>query len=312
MIEGKMDIRFEMGNRQVGTGDFDLFDRLTGSLRQRTQEYQSAAWLIRDGITFARSIDDFLDMHRDNPFVVQYGKVAIVKSVLEAEQRSISNFKDANGIPTFSPARFVGTWYTKLMQMLGPGVAAGNVESIFDKVSFVVFNYDRCIEFFFHNALQKVYGIPEQRASEILARLTIIHPYGVIDRRVPFGSTRANYVELANGIKTYTEQISDPKIKENISEEVAKATNIIFIGFAFHDQNMFLLEPPKQLPASKRIYGTAFGMSDSDVKLSSLQIDGWFTGGHAQHHREGMIQLENTLKSAALFDYYAKSFTARR
>ncbi len=312
IIERRTDVRFEMANRPIGNGDFDLFDRLTGSMRQHVLEYQNAAWLIRDGIPFARSIDDFMDMHRDNPFVVQYGKVAIVKSALEAEQQSISNFKDVNGIPTFSPARFVGTWYTKLMQMLGPGIARGNVGSIFDNVSFVVFNYDRCIEFFFENALQKVYGIGKQQAEDTLARLSIIHPYGVIDRSIPFGSTRANYIALADGIKTYTEQISDPKIKDAISEEIEAASHIIFLGFAYHDQNMFLLEPPNQLPASKYIFGTAFAMSDSDVEVSSLQIDGWFSGGHAQHYRQGMVRLENKLKSAGLFDHYAKSFTARR
>jgi hypothetical protein len=312
LIEKKMDVRFERFNQPVGTGDFDLFNRLTNSMRQEVTEYQNAAWLIRDGIALARSIDDFLDMHRDNPFVVQYGKVAIVKSVLEAEHQSISGHKDINGIPTYSNARFAGTWYTKLIQMLGPGIPRGNVGSIFDKISFVVFNYDRCVEFFLQNALQKLYGIEEAQAEKTLARLTIIHPYGLIDRSIPFGSTRANYVELAEDIKTYTEQINDPQIKKDIQKEIEQADSIVFLGFAYHDQNMALLEPPTQLPASKRIFGTAFGMSDSDVEASSRQIDGWFTGGHAEHHRHGMIQIENKLKSAALFDHYAKSFTARR
>jgi hypothetical protein len=312
VIERKMDVRFEMANRPVGSGDFDLFNRLTNSMRQEVHEYQDAAWLIRDGIALARSIDDFLDMHRDDPFVVQYGKVAIVKSVLEAEHQSISDYQDANGIPTYSNDRFAGTWYTKLMQMLAPGIPRGNVGSIFDNISFVVFNYDRCVEFFLQNALQNLYGITEAEATKTLARLTIIHPYGLIDRSIPFGSTRANYVELADGIKTYTEQITDPQIKKNIQKEIEQADSIVFLGFAYHDQNMLLLQPPKQLPSSKQLFGTAFGMSDSDVEITSRQIDGWFTGGHAEHHRQNMIQIENKLKCAGLFDHYAKSFTARR
>jgi hypothetical protein len=312
MIERKMDIRFEMVNRPIGEGDFDLFTRLTNLYRQNSQEYQNAAWLIRDGIAFARSIDDFLDMHRDNLFVIQYGKAAIVKSILEAENRSLADYKDANGRPTFAAARFVGTWFVKLMQMLGPGIARGNVGSIFDNVSFIVFNYDRCLEFFLENALQKLYGIKENEAADIVGSLEIIHPYGLIDRAIPFGNTRGDYVVLANGIKTYTEQITDPKIKDLISERIKQADSLVFLGFAYHDQNMLLLEPAKQLPASKTIFGTAYGMSDSDVKISSRQIDSWFSGGHAQHHRDGMIQLENKQKCADLFDYYAKSFTAQR
>jgi hypothetical protein len=134
----------------------------------------------------------------------------------------------------------------------------------------------------------------------------------VIDKNVRYGSRQANYAALADGIKTYTEQIGDSKIVDAISEKVEQAQTIVFLGFAYHDQNMLLLQPPKQLPASKNIFGTAYGMSDSDVKITSLQIDGWFSGGHVQYAREGMIQLENKQKCAALFDYYAKSFTARR
>lgn len=74
---------------------------------------------------------------------------------------------------------------------------------------------------------------------------------------------------------------------------------------------MLLLRPPKQLPSSKRLYGTAFGMSDSDVDVISRQIDAWFGGRHAEQYREGTVNIENKLKCASLFDHYAKSLTAR-
>jgi hypothetical protein len=37
----------------------------------------------------------------------------------------------------------------------------------------------------------------------------------------------------------------------------------VFLGFAYHDPNMVLLKPPEELFATKRIFGTAFGMSES-------------------------------------------------
>ena len=45
----------------------------------------------------------------------------------------------------------VDTWLVKFMYMLGRGVPKENVREIFDNVSFIVFNYDRCVEFFLRN-----------------------------------------------------------------------------------------------------------------------------------------------------------------
>lgn len=90
---------------------------------------------------------------------------------------------------------------------------------------------------------------------------------------------------------------------------IHKADHIVFLGFAYHDQNMLLLEPPKKVETSKRIFGTAFGMSESDVNVTSYQIAPWFTKGNVLGYRETMIKIENKLKSAELFDHYAKSLT---
>jgi hypothetical protein len=249
-------------------------------------------------------------MHRANSFVVSYGKVAIVKSVLEAENHSIKDFLDVNGLPAFSPAQFAGTWYTKLMQILGPGIPKENVKNIFDQVSFIVFNYDRCLEFFLLNALQRLYGIREAEATDICGTLNIVHPYGVIDTSVPYGSTQANCVALADGIKTYTEQIDDKKTTQAIVEKVEQAETIVFLGFAYHDQNMKLLEPINKFQGRKPIYGTAFGMSDSDVGVVVNQIEDWISRqGPALFEPPKTTRIENKLKCAELFDYYAKSFT---
>ena len=84
IIKNKMDIRFEGMNSHIGHGDIDLYVHLTGQLRNDVNEFQQAAWLIRDGIGLAQSIDDFLDLHRTNDYVNVYGKAAIVKCILDA------------------------------------------------------------------------------------------------------------------------------------------------------------------------------------------------------------------------------------
>src|SRR5262249_36707437 len=152
-IGAKMDIRFEQFNKPIGTGDLDLFMHVTSRIQNNAQEYQEAAWLIRDGIALAQSIDDFIDLHRTTPYLVQYGKAAIVKSILEAEHQSRLYFKTPAGPEIFSPEGIADTWFVKFMHLLGRGIPKQDAREIFDHVSFIVFNYDRCVEHFLFHAL---------------------------------------------------------------------------------------------------------------------------------------------------------------
>jgi hypothetical protein len=312
-IGKKMDIRFEHEFTPIGDGDYGLYSHIVHSLPQERQQYQQASWRIRDGIAFAQSIDDFLDQHRNDQYVNLYGKAAIVQAVVEAERNSRLFFNRHQGDETFDPGKLADTWFVKFFYMLSRGIPTDNVREIFSQVAFVVFNYDRCVEHFLINALQRSYSISFDSAVAIVDELHIVHPYGVVGdlSKVPFGATRINCVALTKGIKTYTEQIADADIKTELDEMIFQAEHIVFLGFAYHDQNMALLAPPKVLPASKRVFGTAYGMSNSDVDVVGHQIDAWVTGHDARAYRSGMIRLENKLKCAGLFDDYAKSLTGR-
>jgi hypothetical protein len=306
-IGKKMDIRFEFNNKHVGQGDIDLFYQLTHQMQRYSQEYQAAGWRIRDGIVLAQSIDDFLDQHRNDPLINHYGKAAVVKSILEAERQSKLYCAD---LQTFRPDNFTDSWFVKFMQMLSRGVAKENVCDIFGRVSFIVFNYDRCLEHFLLNALQKAYGITLDEAKATLSGLRIFHPYGAIDQTIPFGAGRSDYVKLAEGIKTYTEQIGDADVVAQMAADVRQAECIVFLGFAYHSQNMRLLRPNNPLPRLP-VFGTARGMSDADVEVVDIQIEGWLAGDKLvpKASRYPRIKLENGLTCAALFDYYAKSLT---
>jgi hypothetical protein len=308
---GKMtDVRYEMGHKPIGVGDLSLFQQLTNNHNQDVQNFQNAGWLIRDGIALSRSIDDFLDLHRTNQHAVLYGKATIVKAILEAERGSALYFRDKHGEGEFDPTKLTHVWLAKLVQILSPGIPRENIKTIFDQISFVVFNYDRCIEFFLQNALQKLYGIDESDVSEILRTLNIVHPYGVIPSNVGFGSVQANCVKLIPSIKTYSEQIEDAKVQAILREKFEEADHIVFLGFAYHDQNMKLLKPEQAIPASKKLFGTAYGMSGSDVQVVSHELDSWFAGHNRTAYRNSMVQIENKLTCAGLFDEYAKSLTA--
>lgn len=103
-IKSKMDIRFEGFNENIGAGDLELFLQLTNHFQKSVNEYQEAAWLLRDGLGLAQPIDDFLDNHRQNAMVNHYGKAAIVKTILQAENGSSLYFNPFNR-ENFSPDR---------------------------------------------------------------------------------------------------------------------------------------------------------------------------------------------------------------
>ena len=110
--------------------------------------------------------------------------------------------------------------------------------------------------------------------------VTIIHPYGSIGsiERVPFGVSEhnpTNYVSLASEIKTYTEQVEDKTALVQMQNCVDSAECIVFLGFAYHEQNMDLLRPDKPL-ARKEIYGIAFGMSEADKLAVINELNGSF------------------------------------
>ncbi len=193
-IGAKMDIRFEHGFNQIGTGDYELYAHITRSLPQERNHFQQAAWRIRDGISFAQSIDDFLDQYRTDQYVNLYGKAAIVQAVVEAERNSRLYFNRYEGVETFDAEKLTNTWFTKFMYMLCRGIPREDVTKVFDKVAFVVFNYDRCIEHFLINALYRAYSIRIEDAAAIVDALHILHPYGSVGdlSKVPFGHNRVN------------------------------------------------------------------------------------------------------------------------
>jgi hypothetical protein len=301
-IARKCDIRFDRGFEPVGSGDFALFDQF-----QRGREYQDAAWLIRDGVQLSSSIDDFLDMHRDNHSVKLFGNATIVKSILEAEQKSTLYFNRAKDEQTINITKNEATF-----KLLARGQPLANVEHIFDNVRFIVFNYDRCLEHFLVHALRNQYGIDESTAHEICSHAHIVHPYGSVgplpipgSLGVSFGASSSNCLKLASGIRTYTEQITDANELSAIRDEVLWAECIVFLGFAYHDQNMRLLTPNQKLEVMP-VYGTAFGMSDDNTAVVTHQIAQMMKGGAGPAYGS-VVKIKNSLKSAALLDDFAKS-----
>jgi len=176
---------------------------------------------IRNGVRLANSIDDYLDRHSANQNIQRVGRAAIVKTILDAEKQSLLNYIDRSGRRKMNLDQIENTWFVKFFRMLGAEVNVSNARQIFDNVAFIVFNYDRCLEFFLLNALQLVYQMSVNEAESILADCHIIHPYGVVAPLstggvgVPFGGSGDfdfDYVGPSAGIKIFTEQMAAGEI----------------------------------------------------------------------------------------------------
>jgi hypothetical protein len=224
----------------------------------------------------AASIDNFVDAHSTNQRIVICGKLGIAQAILEAERNSIFIHTDQGGQQheNFDHAKIAGTWYGRFFQLLAESVRNEDVTTLFDKVSFISFNYDRCIEHYLYRAVQNYYSIPD--VSTLMSKLKVYHPYGVVGplpwqsspKNVSFGGLllNANLLDIATQIRTFSERVegNDPTLVE-IRREVQEAEQIVFLGFAFHELNMKLLTPDTSGRA-RRVFGTAKGISDTDVR----------------------------------------------
>lgn len=287
-IARRSQLYFEDGYKQT-RGDRQITDALrahvnlnAGQSRGDINPYLHAAWHIARAMPLAPSIDHFINSHQGNERIELCGKLAIVSSILEAEKGSHLYFDPAPPDANINFENIPENWYSGLMQMLVNGRHVSKIEDFFENTSFIVFNYDRCIEHFFYNALQNYYGIDPDTAAQLVNDLTIIHPYGVVGKlQWQDGEDRASYggrinaqtlLNISQNIRTFTEQFHDKTEMATIKNLVDSSEVIVFLGFAFHEQNMKLIWPSKN-NAIEKVFATTFGISSSDCKVVKEQIN---------------------------------------
>lgn len=265
---------------------------------------------ISSAMPLAPSIDTFIDNHKGNEIIETCGKLAIVKSIIAAERRS-HLFNSEN---IFRPNRFENTWVNRFFKILVTGAQSSDPSGIFNNVSFVVFNYDRCVEHSLFESLKTYFGIDNNSATSLVKNVKILHPYGVIGELpwespngIAFGGTDGYepILEMSSEIKTFSEQIEDTRHLNEIRNEIYEAETLVFLGFAFHPQNMALLSPGKQSRAG-RAFATAVGMSDTDRAIVRRDIARMLNKPEISN----MIEVRNDRTCTQLFDEYFRSLSA--
>jgi hypothetical protein len=251
---------------------------------EELNSYIHEGWHINKALPLAISIDNFIDAHRGNEKIALCGKLAIVRSILEAEKNSSLFFKHTENEGNIDFTQLEGAWYLPFFQLLTENCRVEDLKERLTNITLIIFNYDRCIEHFLLNTLRSYYKISMQDAAEIVKCINIYHPYGsvgslpVLDyntNTTDFGSTPTPklLLQLASDIKTFTEG-TNPESSEilEIKRHMGEAERLVYIGFAFHKLNMQLITPDNVTSVPK-CFSTTLGISDKDKYVIADQIN---------------------------------------
>ncbi|UPA25357.1 SIR2 family protein [Shinella oryzae] len=261
--------RFQFQGTRASDGNEKIIRTVYGRYNLDSYQHKKAFEALDDihrGVETAGSIDEYINRYSDNSLIAEMGKLQIAYAILLAESQS------AMMLPGVEPMNWhplEGTWIAPFTRALFDGVRAKDVEEIGSNITIICFNYDRCIEHYLEHAIQRAYrDVDHVMAREIVNRMNIIHPYGSLGPLddLPFGSPveTTNLYDVVENLITWSETIDDHLLIDSIREAVGEAKTLIFLGFAFANQNMKLLDAQvtEAKPYYTRVYATGKGLTD--------------------------------------------------
>jgi len=270
--------------------------------------YTAAPKLV-DALQTSLSIDDCIYTHSDDRGVEILGKYCIAKTILSSERNSCLTPTPRNNSPhDFALKKWFDqdknehrtlsawdSWLSILFQNLTAQCKRDQIAERLSKVSFVVFNYDRCIEHALeHFVFWKIGRNDMDEARQIVAGMSIVHAYEWVaplhgGGAAEFGADPNEnvLVQYAQNIRTFTDDPTD-KVTKAVHDELHRAKSIVFLGFSFLDLNMQMLADPRTEKRSPQTcYGTSLGLSKADTAAASDDIVSWVA-----HSSQASILLE--------------------
>lgn len=280
-IAHKLDIRFN--SHDLLSGDRQVVEALRVLARrdglQSINPYLLSARSIAAAMPQAISIDNFLHTHADEADLVLLGKIAIASSILDAERASTIYLKPEDRSFDFTKTKNV--WHNTFCKILTENVQRSSIHDLFENVSFITFNYDRCIEHYLSHWLSNYMRISLEEAEFAMSTLTIFHPYGQVGRlpwqqspdvKVRFGGevNASDLVAVSEQIRTFTERVESGSVAP-MRERIAAADIVVYLGFSYGRMNLDLLEIDTMGPG-KRVVGTAFNISEPNKLAIKNQL----------------------------------------
>ncbi len=244
----------------------------------RYRFFLKGARKIIKAMALASSIDDYLHKHQEDLAIQTCGKLAIVEQILESERGS----ELYKAIPRRSFSHLKEVWLTPFFQQLTANCQKSHLKSRLSRIAFVIFNYDRCVEIFLYLALQTLYDITPAEAAGFVDGIEICHPYGTVgavpwaaDGPIKFGAEPDfnELPQLADRIKTFGEGADANSVEiQGVKTAMDKAHAVVFLGFAFHMQNLEILNSDYEGIHSLNVFGTAFGISTPNREIISKNL----------------------------------------
>ena len=226
-------------------GEYELYEacqRAANRDQKEVREYLRACKAISDALPTAVSIDTYLEVHEGDKEIEVCGKLGIVHSILRAERASHlrAQAEDDSAPPLFTNGPVLQSWLALFVKMVQVGITKHNVERALENVTFVIFNYDRCVEHYLFHWFQLFYRIDASVAAQILSRARFYHPYGVAGDLpwqsrsgdgVPFGANLGadRLLNVATRIRTYSEQVEDRATQDHIHNAIADASRLVLV-----------------------------------------------------------------------------------
>ena len=274
---------------------------ISRSAHGEVNDYLAAARAISRDVELRASIDEYLRLNRDNPLIVQLGKMAIFECILKGERVARRKLLTGAGQDTrLNMSEIRHSWYWPLWNAMSEDCEKSKPEDVLRNVTFIIFNYDRCIELFLSQAIWQTFDVPLEDAALMVARRAI-HPYGDLGPvaghdAMDFGLEDDQRLRLEHGasrLRTFFET-KDTNIETSIHREMIKARNIFFVGFGFHRQNMELLqtspgenEDVQPMPNRQtRVYATMVDTSAEQRSRFQQRIRETIWPGHDQVYFE--------------------------
>jgi hypothetical protein len=302
-------LKFELDGFNNVQGDqrfWSAVKKLCSERNANINDYFAATGEMRSGLNLAQSIDNYVHTHSDKPIFLDLAKLAIALFILAAEGSVTKNVPQK---PLKSTSSKPDYWLSVFCRHHFAGYKSFSLDSLFDNVAFISFNYDRCIEHNLRTNVANYFGLDDNRAIEICNKVKIYYPYGSLghlDRSsgtnsVQFGAdlNAESLIVASKNIRTFTEGIDNPDLTGGLREVIDWSKHIVFLGFGFIDLNMSLLGSVNQAGMPKKTFGTAFGMSEPNLRELQQIIPQLFCAPNAE-------PLRSDLKAHQFLDDYAR------
>lgn len=285
-IASCLNIQTDEWGREVKRGSRLIHQAYKIVSRNANEPTTKVGNLIATGRDMARalpgceSIDDLLERHSDNALYTAAGKLAIAECIAAAE-RSSPLRQNPRKVEIPSIDKYSHHWLSRFLQGITKSCSRAQLPEVFGRLKVVNFNYDRCFEWFSFLWLRHVYNLNEAQAWDVLKNMDTVHPYGSLgslpngsNSAVQFGSEldSQGLYDIHTNILTYSESVEEDHRIQKITSLTCDCSRVIFLGFAFHAQNMKLLDFA-QTATPREVYATTVGMPEPRWEAAMRRID---------------------------------------